>query len=110
MGSVIENMEVEVPKPLCKQIEFPKEASQERELIAKEHTVMKLVSFARAYQSEEQSSISDLFIYMVEGTMDVYVEGRKHIVTAGETIIVPVSVVYYFVALEACKFLVLETK
>lgn len=108
MEHVIEEIQYEVPKPLCKQIQLSKETYVSKVLLKENQAEVTINALPRKMTSTENKVFKALMIFVVEGTVEVIVEGRKHIVTAGETIRIQEKMSYVFYALEDSKWMELS--
>lgn len=105
MDHFMNHIELEKPMPLVKQINYRQGDIVTEPILQSKSVTIALMAIDRKQKVMTTENAKDTLIYVLEGTAEVTIVEKRHIVTAGETIILPASKPHSIYALEQFKMM-----
>jgi quercetin dioxygenase-like cupin family protein len=97
--------ETDVRERLAGLVDYQKDSIVSREIIGKQAGTITLFAFDRGQGLSPHSAPFDAFVYVVEGRAEIAIEDTKHVLDAGEMIVMPAQRQHAVKALDAFKML-----
>jgi quercetin dioxygenase-like cupin family protein len=101
----IKNLEHEKAVKLTDEVAVAKGQVVSKTLAQNDAVSITLFAFSKGEEISEHSSHGDAMVQVLEGTAQLTIGGIKHIVTAGQTIVMPAEVPHALYAQEDFKML-----
>jgi Uncharacterized conserved protein, contains double-stranded beta-helix domain len=102
---LIKNMEHETVLKLSEEVVVAKNQIVSKTLAQNAHVSITLFAFDKDEEISTHDSDGDAMVSVLEGTGEFTVDGTKHIVSAGETLIMPAQKPHAVYAISAFKML-----
>ena len=84
---------------------YQKDAIVSREIIGRETGTITAFAFDKGQGLSEHAAPFDAFVYVAEGRAEISIEGRKHLLGQGDTIVMPAHIPHAVKAVEPFKML-----
>jgi quercetin dioxygenase-like cupin family protein len=91
-------------------IEYQDNAVVSREIIKKETGSVTIFAFDRGQGLSEHTAPFDALVYIIDGSAEITISGMKHLLTAGEMIIMPANEPHALKAIKRFKMLLVMVK
>ncbi len=105
MDRFMNHIELAKPMPLVKQISWKLGDIVTKPILQSKNVYIALMAIDRRQKVMTTDSVKDTLIYVLEGTAEVTIDEKRHIVTGGETIIMPANKPHSIYALEQVKLM-----
>lgn len=105
MGQFLNHIELAKPFPLIWQIDYREGDIVSKPILQTDSVTIALMAIDRRQKIGTTRTAKDTMIYVLEGTAEVTVDGKRYIVTAGETMIMPSIKPHSIYALEQFKMM-----
>lgn len=94
-----------VPKSILSLINYQPDAIISKQLLKKNNGTVTLYAFDKDESLNESTSLHDVLIYVLEGTIDLKVNGTTNLIKATEYFSLPAKIPYSIEAKEKAKVL-----
>lgn len=91
-------------------VEYQEGSVVSREIISKNTGTVTLFSFDQGQGLSEHTAPFDAMVYVVDGSVEIQIDGKPHKVSAGEIIIMPANKPHALKALERFKMMLIMIK
>ncbi len=105
MGKMIKNMEHAVVLPLRDEVSYQSGQIVSKTLAQDEHHSLTLFAFDKGEEISTHESGGDAMVLALDGTGKITLDGKEHILHAGEAIIMPAKKPHAVFAAEQFKML-----
>ena len=86
-------------------VDYQKDSIVSSEIVGKQAGTITLFAFDRGQGLSPHSAPFDAFVYVVEGRAEITIEDKKHVLDAGEMIVMPAQKQHAVKALDPFKML-----
>ncbi len=91
-------------------IAYADKAVVSKHILKKESGNISLFAFDKGEGLSEHTAPFDALVYIVDGTADIIIDGKSHILSANETIIMPANISHALKAVEKFKMVLTMIK
>ena len=104
---LIKNIEHGVMLPLAAQVEYLEGQIASKTLAQNDHHSMTLFAFEKGEEISSHKSEGDAFVLALDGLGKITIDGKEHMLNAGEAIIMPAGIPHAVYAEERFKMLLM---
>lgn len=101
----LKNIEPATPLILKDLVNYQDGQVVSKTLVQNPNVNITLFAFDKEEEISSHSSHGDAMIYVIDGTASITIGDEKHVVTAGQTIVMPAEIPHAVYAPEAMKFI-----
>ena len=91
-------------------VDYAEKAVVSKHILRKESGNVSLFAFDKAEGLSEHTAPFDALVFIVEGKADIQINGVSHVVSKGESIILPANIPHALVAIERFKMVLTMLK
>lgn len=102
-SNILKNIEFSTVSPLKDLVSYQDRQIVSKTLAQNPNVSLTLFAFDKGEEISSHSSDGDAMIYVADGTGEITIGGEKHLVAAGETIVMPAEVPHAVYAAEKFK-------
>jgi quercetin dioxygenase-like cupin family protein len=105
MKKLIKNIEHSVILPLADQVEYMSGQIVSKTLAQNSYHSLTLFAFDKGEEISTHASAGDAFVFALDGTGKITIDGKEFLIQAGEAIVMPANVPHAVFAEEQFKML-----